>query len=100
MTFSVLNYHAKYLFPFLWDVHFFLPSRNCFSLSDLLLDNSTIVPLSLERFRVTFTAKGKREFVPRDQVFPLLFSECSLLLQENRIDLGCFYLLIFYFGKF
>ena len=57
MTFSVLNYHAKYLFPFLWDVHFFLPNRNCFSLSELLLDNSTIVPLSLERFRVTFTAK-------------------------------------------
>ena len=27
----------------------------------------------IERLRFTFTPNGKREFVPRDQVFPLIF---------------------------
>ena len=27
---------------------------------------------SIERFRVTFTPNGSREFVPHDQVFPLI----------------------------
>ena len=27
----------------------------------------------LERLRFTFTPNGKRDFVPRDQVFPLIF---------------------------
>ena len=30
------------------------------------------------------TANGKREFVPRDQVFDLLIVYCSLELHENR----------------
>ena len=30
---------------------------------------------------VTFTSNGKREFVPRDQVSPLLVAYCSLFLQ-------------------
>ena len=40
---------------------------------------------SLERFRITFTANDKREFVPRGQheVFPLLVFNCSLLLHKN-----------------
>ena len=33
----------------------------------------------IQRLRFTCTPKGRREFVPRDQVFPL-FSVCSLLL--------------------
>ena len=52
----------------------------------------------------------KRNFVPRDQVFPLLVYS-SLLLQRIvssfftlfssiRIVLDCFYLFIFYFDKF
>ena len=36
----------------------------------------------LERLRFTFTPNGKREFVPRDQVFPLIVVNC-LLLQLN-----------------
>ena len=37
----------------------------------------------LERLRFTFTPNGKREFVPRDQVFPL-FSVYSLLLLRKK----------------
>ena len=33
----------------------------------------------IDRFRVTFTAKGKRKFVPRDEVFRFLVVYCSLL---------------------
>ena len=32
-----------------------------------------LVRLILERLRFTFTPNGKRDFVPRDQVFPLIF---------------------------
>ena len=32
--------------------------------------NKLIERLRIERLRVTFTANGKREFVPRDQVLP------------------------------
>ena len=38
----------------------------------------------LERLRFTFTPNGKREFVPRDQVFPLFFVYCLLLLHKNK----------------
>ena len=38
----------------------------------------------LERLRFTFTPNGKREFVPRDQVFPLVFVYCLLLLYKNK----------------
>ena len=37
----------------------------------------------IERFRNTFTANGKREFVPRDHVFPSLVLNCFLLPQNN-----------------
>ena len=57
-----------------------------------------------------YTPKGRREFVPRDQVFPL-FSVYSLLLLPNEISsfiavltIGivrdCFNLHIFYSEKF
>ena len=57
-----------------------------------------------------FTPNGKREFVPRDQVFPLIVVNC-LLLQLKKISsftpvlyiqivLDSFYLLIFYSEKF
>ena len=35
---------------------------------------------TIERSSFTFTSNGKREFVPRDQVSPLLVVYCSLLL--------------------
>ena len=38
----------------------------------------------LERLRFTFTPNGKREFVPRDQVFPLFFVYRLLLLHKNK----------------
>ena len=37
----------------------------------------------IETFRLTFAPKGKSEFVPRDQVFPLFVLNCSLLPQKN-----------------
>ena len=37
----------------------------------------------IERFRVTNTANGKREFVPPDQFFPYLTHFCSLPLPQN-----------------
>ena len=38
----------------------------------------------LERLRITFTLNGKREFVPRDQVFPLIVVNCLLLPLKNK----------------
>ena len=38
----------------------------------------------LEKLRFTFTPNGKREFVPRDQVFPLIVVYCLLLLLKNK----------------
>ena len=38
--------------------------------------------------RVTFTANGKRKFVPRDQVFPFLVVYCFLYLLKCRAS-GC-----------
>ena len=37
----------------------------------------------LERLSITLTSNGKREFVPRDQVYPLLVAYCSLFLHIN-----------------
>ena len=38
----------------------------------------------IERLRFTFTLNGKREFVPRDQVFPLIVVNCLLLQLKNK----------------
>ena len=38
----------------------------------------------LESLSITFTSNGKREFVPRDQVSPLLVVHCSLFLDMNQ----------------
>ena len=65
--------------------------------------------LSLERLRFTFTPNGRRDFVPRDQVFPLFsltvycfYTKISSFMPalSIRIALDCFYLLIFYSEKF
>ena len=44
------------------------------------------VAQSLERLRFvpTFTPNGKREFVPRDQIFPSIAVYCLLLLLKNK----------------
>ena len=63
----------------------------------------------IERINITLTPNGEREFVPREQVTPLLVVYCALFLHINisfvlllslSIVLSCFYLLIFYFEKF
>ena len=38
----------------------------------------------LERLRFTLTTNGKRESVPRDQVFPLIVDKCLLLQLKNK----------------
>ena len=62
-----------------------------------------------QRLRFTFTPNGKREFVLRDQVFPLIVVNCLLLQLKNKYFhasfihkncCGLFYLLIFYSEKF
>ena len=63
----------------------------------------------IERINITLTPNGEREFVPREQVTPLLVVYSTLFLHINisfaillslTIVLSCFYLLIFYFEKF
>ena len=56
----------------------------------------------LADFRCTFTLNGRREFVPRDQVFPLFYIYCLytkissvMLFLTIGIVRDCFYLLIF-----
>ena len=39
---------------------------------------------AIERLRFTFTPNGKREFVPRHQVFPLIVVHCLLLQLKNN----------------
>ena len=67
----------------------------------------------LERISTSFTANDKREFVPLDQVFPLIVFFLSFTVHYNyrkignftpilsiTIVLSCFYLLISHFGHF
>ena len=69
-------------------------------------------PPCKQALRITLTANGKHEFVPRDEVFPLIVVYCILLqflLKTTscftpvvciRIVLDSFHLLIFYSKKF
>ena len=41
-------------------------------------ETNPFLQYSVERLSITFTSNGKREFVPRDQVYPLLVAYCSL----------------------
>ena len=45
---------------------------------------TTIMEKFIETFRAMFTANGKRKFVPRDQVFPFLVFNYSLLLLKKQ----------------
>ena len=79
-----------------------------------VLSNCTVGLLSglswlLERLSITFTSKGKREFVPRDQVsswacrLRFIISTRSLVVSRNflsiRIVLSFFYQPVSYFEK-
>ena len=48
------------------------------------------VEVVTKRASITFTSNSKREFVPNDQVFPLL-CYCSLLLHINWSFYAIFY---------
>ena len=63
----------------------------------------------MERLSIAFTANGKREFVPRDQVSPLLvftiyynYTKIGRFtpILSIRIVLSCFYQLISHFENF
>ena len=61
----------------------------------------------LERISIAFTTKGKREFVPRDQVFPLIVVYYNYRkigrvtpILSIAIVLSCFYPLISHFKHF
>ena len=45
----------------------------------------------IEVSRFTFTPNGKREFVPRDQVFPRIGVYCLLLLHKLTVVSSQFY---------
>ena len=55
-------------------------TRNSFSLKKEEFHDhfKQFLTKTIERLRLKFTAKGKHEYVPRDQVFPLLLVYCSL----------------------
>ena len=72
--------------PNLWTSQFFSLFSKCFSFVCIVLfeceypfiDKSMVI---LERLSITFTSKGKSEFVPRDKVFPITCPfDCSLFL--------------------
>ena len=81
-----------------WSVKFVSPSKSIkflLSLSSLLaayrlfsrgaiFTRARVSLALLERLRFMFTPNGKREFVLRDQVFPLFFVYCLLLLHKNK----------------
>ena len=50
------------------------------SVSHIYNNNSGQV---FERLSITFTSNGKREFVPRDQVYSLIVVCCLLFLHLN-----------------
>ena len=91
-------------------------TRRFFKLSGLVpilvCNVSSFASTKLERLRITLTANGKHEFVPRDEVFPLIVVYCILLrfllkttscftpVVSIRIVLDSFHLLIFYSKKF
>ena len=62
-----------------------LATSLCLALKNCKGTGDRIKGLLIERFRITFTANGKREFVPREQFFSLLVFNCSLLLQKKRL---------------
>ena len=63
------------------------PKNSLQTVTSFLLSQSEynrVYFLSLGRLRFTFTPNGKREFVPRDQVFFLIVVYCLLLLLKNK----------------
>ena len=86
-----------------WIRYFQLMKKNCLDLKKLCLEikpksvirNFPAKWMTLERWSITFTSKGKREFVPRDQVSPLLvvtiyFSTHKLVVSRNFFRKNCF----------
>ena len=55
-----------------------------YNLKLIWLHGSKVIKTTKGRLRFTFTPNGKREFVPRDQVFFLIVVYCLLLLLKNK----------------
>ena len=73
--------------PFrLWSPHPFLPVYACISRHFVVLWPWSRFSWRIERLRFTFTPNGKREFVERDQVFPLIVVNCLLLLLKKWVS--------------
>ena len=70
--------HDTELVPFHVCWMLFLFPKRQMTLRDFVRGNNQI-----ESWSVTFTSNSKREFVPRDQVSPLLVVYCSLVLLIN-----------------
>ena len=90
-TLSVLHYVIKVTLHYLMyhriEIH-----------SALELSRTALLgcPLTIERVSFTFTSKGKREFVPRDQVSPSLAVLCPLFSSFTQffIRKNCFELFL------
>ena len=50
----------------------------------ILTEIVVAVTYNIREIKITFTPNGKREFVPRNQVFPLFFVYCLLLQHKNK----------------
>ena len=51
------------------------------------MPSGTLCPgsqLVIREIKIPFTQNNKHEFVSRDQVFPLIFIYCLLLLPKNK----------------
>ena len=70
--------HGTELVPFHVCWMLFLFPKRQMTLRDFVRGNNQI-----ERWSITFTSNSKHEFVPRDQVSPLLVVYCSLVLLIN-----------------
>ena len=50
----------------------------------IIAEQKAPISSNLERLRFSFTPYSRREFVPRDQVFPLFSVYSLLLLHKNK----------------
>ena len=83
--FSIVHFkHCWVIFPISPAFHPFRTRITRPFLSHLPNPSQWSHPL-LERLRFTFTPNGRREFLPRDQVFPLFSVYSLLFLDKNKL---------------
>ena len=87
ILFLILTYFYKFISFLYWKLSWEINNSNSCSNKTYTTKKGNLCAVgkrTTERLRFTFTANGKREFVPRDQVFPLFFADCLLLLHKNK----------------